>query len=255
MGILVRNNKVISAGGKILYRNVSPLELPNLKLYLSATRMVQQADESSVSSFTDFSGNSFHATQGNATFQPTFQTNEFGTNAGIKGDGIDDIMDILTPSALDIFRNINQFTFQCLIKRSVLSLSGYPFIVFDNSGAVFRFIVFFTASGNLTVGYKTLDGDTRLDISTPSNDLLAHFLQVTLNAGVLYMYLDGFYIGSTTVTGGNSTNTSCNKLTLFNATSGTQSNVIINGISINTLYSDPSTIQAQYRGYLQRGYL
>jgi len=255
MPILTNNNQVLTAGGKVLIREASPLDLPNLKLYLSATRMPQYADGTAIPSFLDYSGNNYNATQASGTLQPKFETNEFGTNAGIKGDGVDDIMDVLTPSALDVFRNINQFTVQCLIKRSVISASGYPLNVFDNSGTLFRFIVFFTTSGNLTVGHKTLDSDIRSDITTPSNDLLPHFLQVTLNAGILYMYLDGFYTGSTVVTSGQSSNTACNKLTLFNATSGTQSNVIINGISINTLYSDPSTIQAQYRGYLQRGYL
>jgi len=90
MPILTRNNKVLTAGGKVLIREASPLDLPNLKLYLSATRMPQYADGTAIPSFLDYSGNNYNATQGSGTLQPTFQTNEFGANAGIKFDGVDD---------------------------------------------------------------------------------------------------------------------------------------------------------------------
>ena len=257
MGILVRNNKVISAGGKILYRQVSPFELPNLKLYLSATRMAQQADASLVSSFTDFSGYSLHATQGSGTLQPTFQTNEFGINAGIKFDGSNDAMNI-TGGALDIFRNIDQYTVQILSKRNVVSDNCSDFYVTTNANSTVRFAFGWTG-GNAQIVVRRADSDPSVIITYPLNDTNYHLIQVTLNPSnhTVYMYIDGVLSGSgQLLSSGNLDNTACAQINIgwYNVVA-IYSKSCINGISVNTSYSDPSTIQAQYRGYLQRGYL
>ena len=258
MGILVRNNKVISAGGKILYnRTGNPLELPNLKLYLSATRMAQQADESSVSSFTDFSGNSFHATQGTSGFQPKFQTNEFGSNAGIKFDGVDDKMNIIG-GALDIFRNIDQYTVQILSKRNVVSDNCSDFYVTNNANLTVRF-AFGWVGGNAQIVVRRLDTDASIAITSPLNDTNFHLIQVTLNPSnyTVYMYIDGVFVNSAQLgSSGNLDNTASGQVNVgwYNPISS-YGKSCINGISVNTSYSDNATIQAQYRGYLQRGYL
>ena len=258
MGILVRNNKVISAGGKILYsRTGNPLELPNLKLYLSATRMVQQADESSVSSFTDFSGNSFHATQGTSGNQPKFDLNQFGSNAGIKFDGVDDKMNIIG-GALDIFRNINQYTVQILTKRNTISDNCIDFYVTNNLNDSVRF-AFGWVAGNAQLVVRRADSDPSVIITYPLNDTNYHLIQVTLNPAnyTVYMYIDGVLVNSgVLLSAGYLGNTASGQVNVgyYNVTSYFGKSCI-NGISVNTSYSDPSTIKAQYRGYLQRGYL
>ena len=259
MGILVRNNKVISAGGKILYsRTGDPFELPNLKLYLSATRMAQQADESSVSSFTDFSGNSFHATQGTSGNQPKFDLNQFGSNAGIKFDGVDDKMNIIG-GALDIFRNINQYTVQILTKRNTISDNCLDFYVTNNVNNAVRF-AFGWVGANAQLVVRRLDINTSVIITYPLNDTNYHLIQVTLNPSnyTVYMYIDGVFVNSAQLTSsGNLDNTASGQVNVgyYNVGAGSYGKSCINGISVNTSYSDPSTIQAQYRGYLQRGYL
>lgn len=254
MGILVRNNKVIAAGGKVLYRTGNPFDLQNLKLYLSATRMPQQADESSVSSFVDYSGNGFNATQTTGSLQPKFDTNQFGVNAGVRGDGVDDILN-LTGGALDIFRNVSEFTAQVLVKRSVLSANS-PIVQFTQNGTLSsRFIIQFTSAGLLQVAVRMLDATvTAVSITANSNDLNSHFVQATVTGGIMYVYLDGVLVGTTTLDATTSSNTSssnayvCSIPTSFG-------NAIINGVSVHASYSNSATIQAQYRGYLQRGYL
>ena len=257
MGILVRNNKVISAGGKILYRNVSPFELPNLKLYLSATRMVQQADESSVSSFTDFSGNSYHATQGTSGNQPKFDLNQFGSNAGIKFDGVDDKMNIIG-GALDIFRNIDQYTVQILSKRNIISDDCNDFYVTTNVNTSVRF-AFGWVAGNAQIVVRRLDTDTSVIITSPLNDTNYHLIQVTLNPSnyTVYMYIDGVLVNSgVLLSAGSLDNTASAQVNVgWYSVASTYGKSCINGISVNTSYSDNATIQAQYRGYLQRGYL
>ena len=72
------------------------------------------------------------------------------------------------------------------------------------------------------------------------------------------MYLDGVLVNSGILFGsGNFANTTSTNIDLGyiqfpGASHGTG---IIQGLSLNTSYSDPSTIQEQYRGYLYRGYL
>jgi len=257
MGILVRNNKVISAGGKILYSRTGNLsELPNLKLYLSATRMAQQADESLVPSFLDFSGNSFHATQGTSGFQPKFDLSQFGSNAGVKFDGINDFLS-LTGGALDIFRNINQYTVQCVFKRTVLSGTGYLLSVANNAATGGRGCSISYDASNIIIQTRIIDGVGETNITIPSNTTNTHLIQVVLGSAIVSAYLDGVLVGSVSVTSGNISNTSANAMRIGSSAVNTiiYGSVLVNGLSINQSYSDNATIQAQYRGYLQRGYL
>ena len=257
MPILTRNNNVLTAGGKVLIREASPLDLPNLKLYLSATRMPQYADGTAIPSFLDYSGNNYNATQGSGTLQPTFQTNEFGVNAGIKFDGSDDAMNI-TGGALDIFRNINQYTVQILSKRNIISDNCSDFYVLNNANITVRF-AFGWLGGNAQVVVRRLDTDTSVVITSPLNDTNYHLIQVTLNPAnyTVYMYIDGVLVNSAQLlSAGYLDNTASGQVNVgyYNPISS-YGKSCINGISVNTLYSDPSIIQAQYRGVLQRGYL
>lgn len=255
MGILVRNNKVISAGGKILYSRIpDPFELPNLKLYLSATRMVQQADESLVPSFADFSGFGYNATQATTGLQPKFKTSQFGANAGILFDGIDDIL-TFTGGALNIFQNINQFTVMVLAKRSALSVNA-PVVQFAQSvGGFSRFVIQFTSGGNIQIAIRMLDSTiSAISITSPSNDLNTHLIQCTAISNILYMFVDGVFSGSIAMDSSTSSNTASSAAYVGSLPS-TFGSVIINGITVSQSFSSNSVLQAQYRGYLQRGYL
>ena len=114
-------------------------------------------------------------------------------------------------------------------------------------------------STSIFVSTRILDGTAEANITIPSNDLNTHFIQVTLNPSnsIVSAYLDGVLAGATVVTSGNISNTSAGGLRIGGTQVGTvlYGTPIINAISINTEYSDPSIIQAQYRGVLERGYL
>lgn len=257
MPILTQNSKVLTAGGKVLIREPSPLDLPNLKLYLSATRMPQYADGTAIPSFLDYSVNNYNAIQGSGSLQPTFQTNEFGINAGIKFDGSDDAMNI-TGGALDIFRNIDQYTVQILSKRNVVSDNCNDFYVTNNSNSTVRF-AFGWVGANAQLVTRRIDTDPSVIITYPLNDTNYHLIHVTLNPSnyTMYMYIDGVLVNSAQLaSSGSLDNTACSQVNVgwYNATSS-YGKSCINGISVNTSYSDNATIQAQYRGYLQRGYL
>lgn len=254
MPILTQNSKVLTAGGKVLIREPSPLDLPNLKLYLSATRMPQYADGTAMQSFLDYSGNNYHATQATGSSQPLFKTNQFGGNAGGLFDGVDDILS-LTGGALDIFKNINQFTVMALAKRSALSTNS-PIIQFAQSGVGFsRFVIQFTSGGNIQIAVRMLDSTvSAISITSPSNDLNTHLIQCTAIYNILYMFVDGVFSGSIAMDSSTSSNTASSAAYVGSLPS-TFGSVIINGITVSQSFSSNSVLQAQYRGYLQRGYL
>ena len=73
-----------------LFGGFSPLSLSPM-IWLDATRM-GLSNGASVSSFTDYSGNSRHFIQGTGGNQPVFRTSGINSQAAIEGDGVDDNM-------------------------------------------------------------------------------------------------------------------------------------------------------------------
>ena len=156
--------------------------------------------------------------------------------------------------------NATEFTFQIVMKRTSLSDNGRGFYYSQNTTAIYRFFVQLHSSLGLSAAVTRQDGGTQLAFSSPCNDLLAHLIQLTCRTsdGLTQLYLDGVLVNSGILFGsGNFANTTSTNIDLGyiqfpGASHGTG---IIQGLSLNTSYSDPSTIQEQYRGYLQRGYL
>jgi len=252
MSILLKN-------GRILQTPITPLQLPNLKLYLSADRMYQYADGTAISSFLDYSGNNYNATQGSGTLQPTFETNEFGINAGIKFDGSNDAMNI-TGGALDIFRNINQFTVQIVCKRGSLNDLTLPLYALNYANTSVKVSFGLRNDGVAQIIIKNWADSFNQLLLWPSNDLNTHFIQFTLNPvnNTVYAYQDGVLIGTLIIESGfmpNTPSAAINIGSFVSLSPPVYGNGYTNGISINQAYSAPTTIQAQYRGYLQRGYL
>ncbi len=64
-----------------------------LQLWLDADYLRGAADGATVSTWTDLSGNSQHATQGTGTLQPLFFANQLNGNPVVRFDGTDDRMD------------------------------------------------------------------------------------------------------------------------------------------------------------------
>jgi len=76
-------------------------------LWLDASQLTGYTNGQAVSSWTDQSGNNFHATQGAAESQPIYVTNALNGQTSIRFDGIDDWLSISYNSAL----NPSQFSF------------------------------------------------------------------------------------------------------------------------------------------------
>jgi isocitrate lyase len=164
----------------------------------------------------------------------------------------------ITGGALDIFRNINQYTVQIATKRNIVSDTCVDFYVTTNVNIAVRF-AFGWVGVNAQVVVRRLDADTAVVITAPINDTAPHLIQVTLNNSnyTVYLYIDGVLVNSAQLaSSGSLDNTACGQVNVgyYNITN-VYGKSNINGISINTAYSDSATIQAQYRGYLQRGFL
>jgi len=240
---------IITYGG-----SSSPLQLSNLKLYLSATRMTQQADNSLVSTFSDFSGYNLHATQANTSLKPTFQTNEFGANSGIKGDGTDDKME-LTGAALNILRNINQYTVQIAFKRTILADVNI-LLQYTNGNNTFSRLTFSLSATSISTTVRNSTNSQNLIIN--SNDLNSHLVQLTLNPlnQTFYMYLDGVLSASGVADSAYTEDLPSVSGVIFGSNlSNIFGEAVINGITINQAYSDHSIIQQQYKSWLNRGWL
>jgi hypothetical protein len=72
----------------------TPKDITGLGLWLAADKETTLADNDPVSSWTDFSGNNFHAVQTNATYKPLFKTNIINGLPAIQFDNSDDFMTV-----------------------------------------------------------------------------------------------------------------------------------------------------------------
>ncbi|MFY0624660.1 MAG: hypothetical protein JXR07_00070 [Reichenbachiella sp.] len=64
----------------------------NNVLWLNAD-IIAQGDNTALTSWSDLSGNNNHATQGNTSYHPRFETDEINGQGVVRFDGIDDYLD------------------------------------------------------------------------------------------------------------------------------------------------------------------
>lgn len=72
----------------------SPAKLAGLSLWLSADRITGLADGDPVSSWSDLSGNSNHATQSTTAAKPLYKVNIANGRPGVLFDGVDDYLSL-----------------------------------------------------------------------------------------------------------------------------------------------------------------
>lgn len=235
----------------------NPLVLPSLRLYLSATRMAQQVDNTNVSTFADFSSNGYDATQATTGLQPKFKINQFGLNAGINFDGIDDLMN-LTGGALDIMRNVSDYTIQVVCKRNVLGLIDSRVIVIANGiNTGSRLSIFFNSTSIQIATNHTDNTGLVGNYQIISNDLNPHMVQLAVSNGVMNIYFDGTLHGNFNLSAVSTPNTASGVIAIGGnpINNSFYLNGSIQGLTINHSYLDTVAITRQYQGYLQRGWL
>lgn len=82
-------------------KRFQPRSIPNLQLWLDATQ-INQADNTSVASWADQSGNAYNAEQSTTAARPTYRTNQLNGLPAVVFDGTDDRLTI--PSSTATFK-------------------------------------------------------------------------------------------------------------------------------------------------------
>lgn len=171
-----------SGGGAAAW---NPASIAGLQLWLDASQITGLNDGDAVATWTDASGNGWHATQSTASARPTFQTGEINGKPVVRFDGVDDSIlnatfAVSQPCTWFVVvkttggHGVNRFILdavgaatdrQCLIYfPSTTKWNLYANLFFEESGttgATFKSIqaVFNGASSQIVVGGTTTTGN------------------------------------------------------------------------------------------------
>jgi hypothetical protein len=199
------------------------------KLVLDA-RYIDQSDNTAVSTWSDRSGNGYDATQTNGTFQPTFQTAEFGGNGVVRFDGSDDRL--LANGAAGVLRNVNEGTLIGVGRIADASANARSLIAFaygtDTNGPHRAILGSENASGYYA-------GGRRLDANSFQSALTSSYTQnrILIKSAVfdwansdLFVFLDGTQSASNTnfQTAGSTSDTNSASVTIGSGANGQRLN-------------------------------
>jgi len=104
----------------LLRKRFNPRNLPNLQLWLDATR-IAQADSTSVATWSDQSGNGYDATQGGSAARPTFIASGLNGLPVVRFDGTDDRLSIPSSTATFKFLHSDVSTVFIVAKAGVVT--------------------------------------------------------------------------------------------------------------------------------------
>jgi len=123
-------------------------------------RYINQSDDTAVSTWLDKSGNSRDATQGSATNQPTFQSQEVGGCGVVRFDGSDDFLEITT--GMDLLKNVAGATCISVRKLNATGADRCIFIATVSGSTNSRFFIGQGGSGgnNYITLVRRLDADS-----------------------------------------------------------------------------------------------
>ena len=101
-------------------KRFNPRNLPNLQLWLDATR-IAQADSTSVTTWSDQSGNGYDATQGGSAARPTFIASGLNGLPVVRFDGTDDRLSIPSSTATFKFLHSDVSTVFIVAKAGIVA--------------------------------------------------------------------------------------------------------------------------------------
>jgi hypothetical protein len=101
-------------------KRFNPRNLPNLQLWLDATR-IAQADSTSVATWSDQSGNGYDATQGSTAARPTYIASGLNGLPVVRFDGTDDNLSVPSSTATFKFLHTDFSTVFIVAKAGVVA--------------------------------------------------------------------------------------------------------------------------------------
>jgi hypothetical protein len=186
------------------------------------SRYIDQSDNTAVSTWSDRSGTASDATQTNATFQPTFQTAEFGGNGVVRFDGSNDFFSVA--GAVGLLRNISGATLTVMVKYSSVSGTRSAFAFATGTGLT-RATMEATSSGYIAGG-RRLDANSFQSVTSSASTAGRTLIQTAVfnyGAATLELFLDGTSAASSTSfqTTGNTSDTDSTAVRVASSVVGT----------------------------------
>jgi len=139
---LGRGGLAVSGGG-----GFSPKQFTDLLLWLDASSIAGLSDGDAVGTWSDLSGNGYHATEADAA-RPTYKTNVLNGKPVVRFDGANNFMQLLTSNAMPL--NDNTVTI---------------FVVYQTTSAARQMLFASSNGGSLCLEILTLSGERT--VSTP----------------------------------------------------------------------------------------
>jgi hypothetical protein len=181
----------------------SPLKIPNLLLWLDASRITGLADGAVLPQWDDASGLNNHAAQATGSKQPLYNTGQVNGLPAVTFDGTDDYLAL---STLSLFKNIGVATVYAVTQTGAIAGDKRLFAASTVSSANNRVLVS-RGRGSVTnvVGAlgRRLDGDGNFEANSAINTVVtdAWGIQTAVfdwaNSD-LFVYLNGALVASST---------------------------------------------------------
>lgn len=210
-------------------KRFQPRSIPNLQLWLDATR-INQADNTAVASWADQSGNAYNAEQSGTAARPTYRTNQLNGLPAVVFDGTDDVLTIPSSTATFKFLHSDVSTVFMVMRAGSVADPNALYLVFGNGGA-----------NAANIGYE-IWWDDRASIS--SNNAISNRIyrgvsgsntagQITQNIFVANTF------GIMTVVGDPANATALERFALIvNGGNTNKSNTLTNALSNSNAFSD-----------------
>jgi hypothetical protein len=237
-------------------KSFNPRNLPNLQLWLDATR-IAQADSTSVATWADQSGNGYDATQGGSAARPTYIASGLNGLPVVRFDGTDDVMS-LGASALGMIRNVAGATVFVVVKYPSNNLTNnLLFISISSVSGSNRLNLLQTSIPKYQVAGRRLDAESSQN-ATSNQNAASNFIIQTAYADfsntLLQQFINGALDGQKTdfQTAGNTSDTDSNLINI--GASGNNTNRLNGDIAEIIVYNRALNTSelAQVHRYLSR---
>jgi hypothetical protein len=243
--------------GWLIGRNkgFQPNTIPNMRLWLDATR-INQANNTSVATWSDQSGNGYDATQGGSAARPTFIASGLNGLPVVRFDGTDDTL-TLSASSLGMLRNVAGATIFSVIRYSTNATTEGLIFIANNTTSNFRVMMRKNSTSRFETYGRRLDSDTFQNVISSSinnSNFRIHSALFNFQNTLLQQFINGALDGQKTdfQTSGNTSDTDSNNIRIGNAV--TVSSILNGDIAEIIVYNRALNTSelAQVHRYLSR---
>lgn len=167
----------------LLRKRFNPRNIPNLQLWLPADR-INQADSTSVATWSDQSGNGYDATQGNSAARPTYIASGLNGLPVVRFDGTDDVLTISNSATTFKFLHSDVSTVFLVAKAGVVA---DPNTIYGFLGT--------SAVGSANIGYELFYDDR--SSASRNNGITHRIYRGAVNTFVVTQVLNNYFLPNT----------------------------------------------------------